>query len=149
MGVLETRSFTEDALALLESAVSLGGQPKPEHSAVDLVARSFSAAKVDPLLPFPLADVARDALSNSAGYVGLIELDDTAAIRVLRADRVTLRGNPRSLRYDLTIKGGDRSLELTNVSDAQVFRVRYSDRGSVYNVNPELARARAGLPARS
>ena len=142
---LETRSFTEDALTLLESAVSLGGQPHPEHPAVDLVARAFAAAKVDPLLPFPLADVARDALTNRAGFVGLIELDDTAAIRILRADRATLRGGPRNLRYDLSIKGGDQSLEVSNVSEAQVFRVRYSDRGSVYDVNPELARARARL----
>ena len=143
---LEARSYTDDLVGLWEGRAGSGVEALAENPAVDLVARSFSAASVQPVVDLPpLHDLARDTLTKPAGHVSLIEVDGTG-LRFLRATRVTVRGNPRAYTYDLSIVGqGERSLELRNVQEAQIFRVQYSARGSVYNVNPELARARARL----
>lgn len=131
----------------MENAVSLGGEPRAESPAIGFLARAFSSAALAPHVDFlpALYDVARDALTNSAGHVSLIELDENAELVLLRATRVSVRGGPRNRSYDLTLEGGERSAELTRVPEARVFRIRYSARGSVFQVNPELARARARL----
>lgn len=142
----EARSYADDLLGLWEGRAGEGTDPIAESPATDLVARSFSAASIQPVVALPpLHDLARDCLTKYAGHVSLIEVDGDG-LHFRRAARATVRGNPRAYTYDLSIVGqGDRTLELRNVSEAQVFRVRYSERGGVFQVNPELARARARL----
>ena len=146
-GVVEDRSYVQDAYAGLLSAYQRGGDPRAESPAVSFLARSLSAASAPPVFtPSILHDAAIDYATNHHGFVSLIEVDAGGNIQLIRASSVAVRGSYLNPRYDLTLSGGgDRDVQVANVQPEQVFQIRYSQRGSIYDVHPELARVEARL----
>ena len=147
VGVVEDRSFIQDAYAGLLSAYQRGGDPRAESPAVSFLARSLSAASAPPVFtPSLLHDAAIDYATQHHGYCALIEVDADGNLELIRASRAEVHGSYLNPRYDLTISGhGDRDVQINGVSPDQIFQVRYSERGSVFDVHPELARTEARL----
>ena len=147
VGVVEDRSYIQDAYAGLLSAYQRGGDPRAESPAVSFLARSLSAASAPSVFtPSMLHDSAIDYATQHHGFVALIEVDAAGNIELIRASSVAVHGSYLNPQYDLTITGhGDRDVQVANVSAEQVFQVRYSERGSVYDVHPELARVTSRL----
>ena len=146
-GAVEDRSIVQDAYRGLLSAYQRGGDPRAESPAVSFLARSLSAASAPSVFtPGLLHDSAIDFATQHHGFVSLIEVDADGNIELIRASGVQVHGSYLSPRFDLTITGhGDRAIQIANVSPEQVFQVRYSERGSIYDVHPELARTEARL----
>ena len=144
---VEDRSYVQDAYAGLLSAYQRGGDPRAESPAVSFLARSLSAASAPSVFtPSLLHDAAIDFAVQHHGFVSLIEVDANGNLELIRASGVSVHGSYQNRQYDLTITGhGDRAIQIANVSADQIFQVRYSERGSVYDVHPELARTEARL----
>ena len=144
---VEDRSYVQDAYAGLLSACQRGGDPRAESPAVSFLARSLSAASAPQVFtPSLLHDAAIDYATQHHGFVSLIEVDADGNLELIRASQAAVHGSYLNPRFDLTLSGhGDRSIQIANVSADQVFQVRYSERGSVYDVHPELARTEARL----
>ena len=140
-------NYVQDALAGLLSAYQRGGNPHAESPAVSFLARSLSAASAPSIFsPSMLHDAGIDFATEHHGFVSLIEVDANGIINLTRASSVQVTGSYLNPRYNLTLSGhGDREVRVDNVSPEQVFQVRYSERGSVYDVHPELARTEARL----
>ncbi len=115
--------------------------------AVSFLARALSAASAPSVFtPSLLHDSAIDFATQHHGFVALIEVDPTGNINLTRASKVAVHGSYLSPRFNLTLSGhGDRDVQVDNVSDQQIFQIRYSERGSVFDVHPELARAESRL----
>ncbi len=124
-----------------------GGDPRTESPAVSFLARSMSAASAPSVFtPSLLHDAAIDFAVQHHGFVSLIEVDADGIINLIRASKAAVHGSYLNPRFDLTLSGhGDRDVQINGVSPDQIFQVRYSERGSIFDVHPELARTEARL----
>ena len=144
---VEDRNYVQEAYAGLLNQYRTGGNPHAESPAVSFLARSLSAASAPAVFtPSLLHDAAIDYATRHHGFCGLIEVDAGGNLELIRASKAAVHGSYLNPRFDLTLSGhGDRDVQVSNVSAEQVFQVRYSERGSVFDVHPELARTEARL----
>lgn len=151
VGVEEDRASAQtvdDAFRGMLDRYRLGGSdPRAESPAVSFLARSLSAAQSPSVFtPDLLHDAAIDYATQQHGFVSLIEVDSTGNIELVRASHVEVTGSYLNPVYNLTLRGtGDQNVRVDGVTADQIYQVRYSQRGSVFDVHPELARAEARL----